>query len=154
MVLNDPARGIDVGAKLDLYRNLRDFAARGNGVVFLSSEIEEFADLCSRVLVFRGGVVSSEFSPPFDTHVILNATFGRGADEPVQGDQENKVSNLDDWRPARNGERPAAKSVRVRPNLPRRLVMNQSGFMLLSPEIKQGGTIPCLLYTSDAADDC
>ena len=142
MVLNDPARGIDVGAKLDLYRNLRDFAARGNGVVFLSSEIEEFADLCSRVLVFRGGVVSSEFSPPFDTHVILNATFGRGADEPVQGDQENKVSNLDDWRPARNGERPAAKSVRVRPNLPRRLVMNQSGFMLLSPEIKQGGTIP------------
>ena len=142
MVLNDPARGIDVGAKLDLYRNLRDFAARGNGVVFLSSEIEEFADLCSRVLVFRGGVVSSEFSPPFDTHVILNATFGRGADEPVQSDKENKVSNLDDWRPARNGERPAAKSVRVRPNLPRRLVMNQSGFMLLSPEIKQGGTIP------------
>ena len=130
MVLNDPARGIDVGAKLDLYRNLRDFVARGNGVVFLSSEIEEFTDLCSRVLVFRGGVVSSEFSPPFDTHVILNATFGRGADEPVPGDQENKVSNIDDWRPARNGERPAAKSVRVRPNLPRRLVMNQSGFML------------------------
>ena len=37
---------------------------------------------------------------------------------------------------------PLAKLVRVRPNLPRRLVMNQSGFMLLSPEIKQGGVIP------------
>ena len=55
LVLNDPARGIDVGAKLDLYRNLRAFAARGNAVVFLSSEIEEFIDLCNRVLVFRGG---------------------------------------------------------------------------------------------------
>ncbi len=41
LVLNDPARGIDVGAKLDLYRNLREFAARGNAVLFLSSEIEE-----------------------------------------------------------------------------------------------------------------
>ena len=57
LVLNDPARGIDVGAKLDLYRNLRDFAAKGNAVVFLSSEIEEFTDLCSRVLVFRGGIL-------------------------------------------------------------------------------------------------
>jgi ribose transport system ATP-binding protein len=142
LVLNDPARGIDVGAKLDLYRNLRDFAARGNAVVFLSSEIEEFTDLCSRVLVFRGGVISSDFIPPFDTNVILNATFGRKADETGAVDHEKKVSYLNDWRPARNGERPLAKSVRVRPNLPRRLVMNQSGFMLLSPEIRQGGAIP------------
>ncbi|HXU59013.1 MAG TPA: sugar ABC transporter ATP-binding protein, partial [Verrucomicrobiae bacterium] len=51
LVLNDPARGIDVGAKLDLYRNLRDFAAKGSAVVFLSSEIEEFLNLCSRVHV-------------------------------------------------------------------------------------------------------
>ncbi len=142
MVLNDPARGIDVGAKLDLYRNLRDFAAKGNAVVFLSSEIEEFTDLCSRVLVFRGGIVSSEFTPPFDTNLILNATFGRGAEKLALHDHTTNVRNLDDWRPAKNGERPAAKLVRVRPNLPRRLVMNQSGFMLLSPEIKQGDVIP------------
>ncbi len=55
LVLNDPARGIDVGAKLDLYRNLREFVTRGNAVVFLSSEIEEFLELCTRVLVFRNG---------------------------------------------------------------------------------------------------
>ncbi len=58
LVLNDPARGIDVGAKLDLYRNLRDFAARGNAVVFLSSEIEEFlnparAFMCSAMAPSR-----------------------------------------------------------------------------------------------------
>ena len=85
LVLNDPARGIDVGAKLDLYRNLREFAGRGRAVVFLSSEIEEFLDLCNRVLVFRGGVISSAFEPPFDPHVILNATFGRRADAPLPG---------------------------------------------------------------------
>jgi ribose transport system ATP-binding protein len=77
LVLNDPARGIDVGAKLDLYRNLRDFAAKGKSVVFLSSEVEEFLNLCTRVIVFRNGVISSEFTPPYSGHGLLNAMFGR-----------------------------------------------------------------------------
>jgi ribose transport system ATP-binding protein len=86
LVLNDPARGIDVSAKLDLYRNLRDFAAKGKAVVFLSSEIEEFLNLCTRVLVFRNGAISSQFDPPFDGHVILNAMFGRRASATLPGE--------------------------------------------------------------------
>ena len=86
LVLNDPARGIDVGAKLDLYRNLRDFAAKGKAVVFLSSEIEEFLNLCTRVLIFRNGAISSEFAPPFDGHVILNAMFGRRPSAALPGE--------------------------------------------------------------------
>ena len=86
LVLNDPARGIDVGAKLDLYRNLRDFAAKGKAVVFLSSEIEEFLNLCTRVLVFRNGAISSAFDPPFDGHVILNAMFGRRPSAALPGE--------------------------------------------------------------------
>src|SRR5262249_4029582 len=86
LVLNDPARGIDVGAKLDLYRNLRDFAAKGKAVVFLSSEIEEFLNLCTRVLIFRNGAISSEFSPPFDGHMILNAMFGRRPSAALPGE--------------------------------------------------------------------
>jgi ribose transport system ATP-binding protein len=85
LVLNDPARGIDVGAKLDLYRNLRDFAATGKAVVFLSSEIEEFLNLCTRVLVFRNGAISSEFDPPYDGHVLLNAMFGRRGTAALAG---------------------------------------------------------------------
>lgn len=77
LVLNDPARGVDIGAKLDLYRNLREFASRGNAVVFLSSEIEEFLNLCTRVHVFRNGAIASDFEPPYDGHVLLNAMFGR-----------------------------------------------------------------------------
>ncbi|QEX20927.1 hypothetical protein FRZ61_08470 [Hypericibacter adhaerens] len=86
LVLNDPARGIDIGAKLDLYRNLRDFASRGNAVVFLSSEIEEFLNLCSRVEVFRNGSISSQFEPPYDSHAILNAMFGRRASARLPGE--------------------------------------------------------------------
>lgn len=85
LVLNDPARGIDVGAKLDLYRNLRDFASRGNAVVFLSSEIEEFLNLCTRVHVFRNGAVWADFEPSYDSHVILNAMFGRKATARLPG---------------------------------------------------------------------
>ncbi len=85
LVLNDPARGIDVGAKLDLYRNLREFAARGKSVVFLSSEVEEFLNLCTRVIVFRNGVVASEFRPPYDGHVLLNAMFGRKPTDELPG---------------------------------------------------------------------
>ncbi len=86
LILNDPARGIDVGAKLDLYRNLSDFAAKGKAAVFLSSEVEEFLNLCTRVIVFRGGVISAQFDPPFDGHAILNAMFGRRSSSPLPGE--------------------------------------------------------------------
>ncbi|MCX7890422.1 MAG: YbhB/YbcL family Raf kinase inhibitor-like protein [Rhodobacteraceae bacterium] len=142
LVLNDPARGIDIGAKLDLYRNLREFAGRGNAVVFLSSEIEEFLDLCNRVLVFRGGVVSSSFEPPFDTHVILNATFGRRPDAPLPGEETDAARVVELWRPRSDEGRPVARPVLQRPAIPRRIAMNQSGFLLLAPDIPQGGTVP------------
>lgn len=142
LVLNDPARGIDIGAKLDLYRNLREFASRGNAVVFLSSEIEEFPDLCNRVLVFRGGVVSSMFEPPFDTHVILNATFGRKPDARLPGEEHHNVVRPERWHPHNEDGRPDARAVRTRPAIPRRVKMNQSGFLLIAPDIPQGSVIP------------
>ena len=83
LVLNDPTRGVDIGAKLDLYHNLREFASGGKSVVFLSSEIEEFLNLCNRVVVFRNGTITREFQEPFDANVILNATFGKGAGFPA-----------------------------------------------------------------------
>ena len=82
LVLNDPARGVDVGAKSDLYQYLKDFAATGKSVVYLSSEIEELVGLCARVIVFRHGGIFEELSGeslhPAD---VLQAMFGqaRGA---------------------------------------------------------------------------
>ncbi|WP_426034613.1 YbhB/YbcL family Raf kinase inhibitor-like protein [Cypionkella sp. TWP1-2-1b2] len=138
LVLNDPARGIDIGAKLDLYRNLRDFAARGNAVVFLSSELEEFMNLCSRVHVFRNGSVSADFDPPFDGHVILNAMFGRRDSAPMAGDE-----TADTLHNATAGDgRPAARVVPlIRKKMPEDM-MNQSGFLLTAPDIPQGSLVP------------
>jgi ribose transport system ATP-binding protein len=78
LVLNDPARGIDVDTKRDLYKHLREFVDEGNSVIYMSSELEEFIGFCSRVLVFRNGSI-------FDTFVdqdvepvgILESMFGR-----------------------------------------------------------------------------
>lgn len=77
LVLNDPARGIDVEAKRELYRHLRDFAAQGNAVVFMSSELEEFIGLCTRVLVFRnGGLFETFSSAEIHPDRILESMFG------------------------------------------------------------------------------
>lgn len=138
LVLNDPARGIDIGAKLDLYRNLREFAARGNAVVFLSSEIEEFMNLCSRVHVFRNGSISADFDPPFDGHVILNAMFGRRAAAPVPSDDTADTIHIS----TSEDGRPAARTVPFVCHQTPEDAMNQSGFLLTAPDIPQGSVVP------------
>ena len=78
MVLNDPARGVDIGAKSDLYVHLQDFAQRGKSVVYMSSEIEELVGFCSRVLVFRNGSVFAELTgEAIEADRILAAMFGQ-----------------------------------------------------------------------------
>jgi ABC-type sugar transport system ATPase subunit len=57
LLLNDPTRGVDLGAKRDLYKLLRELTAQGVAVVMLSSEVDELIELMDRVLVFREGAV-------------------------------------------------------------------------------------------------
>ena len=78
LILNDPARGVDIAAKTDLYAHLRDFAATGKSVVYMSSEIEELIGFCSRVLVFRNGHVFAELTgEDINSDSILAAMFGQ-----------------------------------------------------------------------------
>ena len=55
LFLDDPARGIDVAAKQDIYRAIDDFAAAGNGVLLVSSELPELLRCSDRILVLAGG---------------------------------------------------------------------------------------------------
>jgi len=91
LVLNDPARGIDVDTKRDLYKHLRDFANEGYSVIYMSSELEEFIGFCSRVVVFRNGSIFKAF---IDHEVepvgILEGMFGRIEGNPSTMD--DKVS--------------------------------------------------------------
>lgn len=72
LLLDEPTRGVDVQAKAQIYALLRELAAAGRGVVFVSSEIEELRLACDRVIVLRGGhIVSERTAPEIDTDAIL-----------------------------------------------------------------------------------
>lgn len=78
LILNDPARGIDVDTKRDLYKHLREFAGEGNSVVYMSSELEEFIGFCSRVVVFRNGSIHKTFvDDEVEPVGILEGMFGK-----------------------------------------------------------------------------
>ncbi len=80
LVLNDPARGIDVSTKRDLYVHLRNFVEEGNTVIFLSSELEEFIGLCPKVIVFRHGTIFDIFeNEKVNADTLLEGMFGQTA---------------------------------------------------------------------------
>jgi ABC-type sugar transport system ATPase subunit len=83
IILNDPARGVDIGTKQDLYTHLRAFAAEGGAVIYLSTEIEEFFNFADRADVFfEGGLFASYDEDQIGEETILGAMFGQS--EPVE----------------------------------------------------------------------
>jgi ABC-type sugar transport system ATPase subunit len=62
LILNDPTRGVDVGAKSEIYALCDQLARDGLALLFTSSEIEETLGVCDRVLVFYKGRVIREFA--------------------------------------------------------------------------------------------
>jgi ribose transport system ATP-binding protein len=58
--LDEPTRGVDVGAKAEIHRIIRDLANRGVGVIVISSELPELIGVCDRVLVVREGRIAGE----------------------------------------------------------------------------------------------
>ncbi len=62
ILLDEPTRGIDVGAKSEIYAIIQRLATQGVGVLFVSSELPEVLGLADRILVMRGGALSGEFA--------------------------------------------------------------------------------------------
>lgn len=60
VVLNEPTRGVDVGARLEIHRVLRDVAERGAAVLIVTSDIEEAVAVSDRLLVIREGELKGE----------------------------------------------------------------------------------------------
>ena len=73
---SNPHRGIDVGAKTEIYGLINDLVARGAGVLLISSEIEELIGICDLILVFNRGELRDEIArPDFDRERILRAAL-------------------------------------------------------------------------------
>jgi erythritol transport system ATP-binding protein len=73
LLLDEPTRGVDVGAKAEIYSILRALAAKGLSILFTSSEIEETRALADRVLVLCHGKISAEFAQADATNENLFA---------------------------------------------------------------------------------
>jgi ribose transport system ATP-binding protein len=58
--LDEPTRGVDVGAKAEIHRILRDLVRNGVGIVVISSELPELIGVCDRIIVIREGQISGE----------------------------------------------------------------------------------------------
>lgn len=70
LILDEPTRGIDIGAKQEIYRLMNEYAAAGMGILFISSEMQEVIGVSHRILVVDGGNVIGEF---LHTDVSQNA---------------------------------------------------------------------------------
>jgi L-arabinose transport system ATP-binding protein len=76
LVIDEPTRGIDVGAKSEIYEILYGLAADGMAIIVISSELPEVMGISDRMLVMCGGQVVTEVArPDFDERRILTAAL-------------------------------------------------------------------------------
>ena len=77
LILDEPTRGVDVGARAEIHRLIRDFADKGMAVLVVSSEPEELPDLCDRVLVMAEGLFVRELrGDALSRNAIIEASYG------------------------------------------------------------------------------
>ncbi|WP_114944503.1 sugar ABC transporter ATP-binding protein [Microvirga calopogonii] len=86
LILDEPTRGVDIGAKSEIYRLIDSLARNGVGVIVISSELPEVVGICDRVLVMREGRLEGEVGgaghPPMtQENIIAIATGVREAAE-------------------------------------------------------------------------
>jgi ABC-type sugar transport system ATPase subunit len=78
LVLNDPMRGVDLGAKRDLYSLLSELANEDMSILMLSTELAELCLLCDRVLVFHDHRLAAEIDhKALNEHALIEAMFGQ-----------------------------------------------------------------------------
>lgn len=60
LILDEPTRGVDVGAKIEIYKIINELAEQGHGIIVISSEMLEIIGLCDRAIIMRYGEISGE----------------------------------------------------------------------------------------------
>ncbi|MGW4247641.1 multiple monosaccharide ABC transporter ATP-binding protein [Nocardia sp. NPDC004722] len=79
LILDEPTRGIDVGAKYEIYLIIRELAAEGKGVLVISSELPELLGLCDRIYAMSQGRITGELAAADATQEALMRLMTRGA---------------------------------------------------------------------------
>jgi ribose transport system ATP-binding protein len=76
LLMHEPTHGVDVGARQEVFRHIRGFTERGGAVLIASTEHEDLANLCDRVIVFRDGRPTAElFGEQLTPEAIVERAF-------------------------------------------------------------------------------
>jgi rhamnose transport system ATP-binding protein len=92
LLLDEPTRGIDVGAKSEIYRLIDDLAKEGKAILLISSELEEVLSMSDRIVVMREGRITGEFGrDEADQEQVMTAATG-GTDRPASNGSREEAS--------------------------------------------------------------
>ena len=69
LLLDEPTKGVDIGAKAEIYEIIRKLARQGRSALVVSSEEEELLEIADRIVVFRNGACDGEAIPEADLSV-------------------------------------------------------------------------------------
>ena len=79
LILDEPTRGVDVGAKAEIYKIMNELAAKGMAIIMISSEMPEIVNMCDRIIVMNDGKITGELDrSEFDQQKILQYVFAEG----------------------------------------------------------------------------
>ena len=73
LLMDEPSRSIDIGAKAEVFRTMRDLAAQGLGILFVTSDLDEVLALSDRILVMANGRISGEFPSGTEAATVIAA---------------------------------------------------------------------------------
>ena len=79
LILDEPTRGVDIGAKQTIHEVVLEYAKKGNGVILLSSDLPEVVGLCDRAIILREGYITGELrGDEISESTLLMAANGEG----------------------------------------------------------------------------
>jgi len=80
LILDEPTRGVDVGAKFEIYKLMLELAAQGIAIIMVSSELAEVLGVSDRVLVMKEGRLCGDFvNRDLSQETVLAAALGQAA---------------------------------------------------------------------------
>ncbi|MST93984.1 MAG: sugar ABC transporter ATP-binding protein [Pedosphaera sp.] len=77
LILDEPTQGVDVGAKSEIHKIIRQLAKAGLGVLMISSDLPEILGMSDRIAVMRGGTITAMLSGKSDAHDVMAAALGQ-----------------------------------------------------------------------------
>ena len=114
LLMDEPSRGIDVGAKAEVFRTMRRLAAQGLGIIFVTSDLDEVMALSDRIAVMSNGRVTAlvDRAEATEAALVAASALGHGhAATPSDGDNGHDRGGRGARASTRGGIRARSRSI-------------------------------------------